>query len=122
MRNPRPSSSEPKSRSRLHFSSPASTVEEDVGGVPVVVVRDVRAAQARAFDRRIGGRALSFEAVPGERPLLAERGGPRRWYLRSGTAVPGSGAEADLCPLPATAFEAEAWALQHPEGTTWRRH
>ena len=97
-------------------------VEEDVGGVPLVVVRDVRAAQARAFDRRVGGRALSFDAVPGERPLLAERGGPRRWYLRSGTAVPGSGAESDLCPLPATAFEAEAWALQHPAGTIWRRN
>ena len=96
-------------------------VEDEVGGVPVVVVRDVRAAQARAFDRRVGGRALSFEAVAGERPLLRERGGTRAWYLRSGTAVTGSGADADLCPLPATAFEANAWALQHPTGTTWRR-
>lgn len=96
-------------------------VEEEVAGVPVVVVRDVRAAHARAFDRRVGGRALSFEAVPGDRPLLRERGGRREWYLRSGTAVTGSGAESDLCPLPATAFEANAWALQHPTGTTWRR-
>jgi len=96
-------------------------VEEEVAGVPVVVVRDVRAAHARAFDRRVGGRALSFEAVPGDRPLLRERGGRREWYLRSGTAVTGTGAESDLCPLPATAFEANAWALQHPSGTTWRR-
>src|SRR5262245_10132109 len=96
-------------------------VEEEVAGVPVVVVRDVRAAHARAFDRRVGGRTLSFETVAGDRPLLRERGGRREWYLRSGTAVTGSGAEGDLCPLPATAFEANAWALQHPAGTTWRR-
>jgi hypothetical protein len=96
-------------------------VEEEVAGVPLVVVRDVRAAQARAFDRRVGGAAVSLEAVPGERPLLVERGGRRAWYLRSGTAVAGTGAESDLCPLPATAFEADAWALQHPRGTTWKR-
>ena len=96
-------------------------VEEDVAGVPVLVVRDLRAGEARAFDRRVGGRALSLEAVPGDRPRLRERGGRREWWLRSGTAVTGSGAEGDLCPLPATTFEEHAWALQHPEGTTWRR-
>lgn len=96
-------------------------VEETVGGVPVVVVRDIRAGEARAFDRRVGGAALSFEAVAGERPLLRERGGRRAWYLRSGTAVTDSGAEGDLCPLPATGFDEAAWALQHPEGTKWRR-
>jgi uncharacterized protein DUF3179 len=96
-------------------------VEEEVAGVPVLVVHDLRAGEARAFDRRVGGRALSFDAVPGDRPRLRERGGRREWWLRSGTAVTGSGALDDLCPLPATTFEAQAWALQHPEGTTWRR-
>lgn len=96
-------------------------VEDEFAGVPVLVVRDVRASQVRAFDRRVGGRSLSFDVVPGDRPLLRERGGSREWYLRSGNAVAASGAESDLCPLPATAFEANAWTAQHPDGTTWRR-
>ena len=80
-----------------------------------------QAAVGRAFDRRVAGKTLSFDVVAGVRPQLRERGGTRAWFLRSGGAVPGSGAEAALCPLPATSFERNAWTMQHPSGSAWRR-
>jgi hypothetical protein len=96
-------------------------VEDEVGGVPVVVVRDAASGAALAFDRRVGGVALSFDvdARTGARPLLRERGGARAWSLRSGAPVEATAER--LCPLPATPFERNAWMLQHPAGSVWRR-
>jgi len=101
--------------------SALDAVEEDVAGVPVVVVRDAAASTALAFDRRVDGAVLSFdvEKGPQSRPLLRERGGRRAWFLRSG--APAEGAGAGLRPLPATPFESTAWTLQHPSGSVWRR-
>jgi hypothetical protein len=95
-------------------------VEDELGGTPLVVVRDAAARAARAFDRRVDGRTLSFDAVAGPRPRLRERGGAREWFLRSGDPVEGSGAAGALRSLPATPFEADAWILQHPSGSIWR--
>jgi hypothetical protein len=101
--------------------SALEAVEEDVAGVPVVVVRDAAVSTALAFDRRVDGAVLSFdvEMGPESRPLMRERGGRRAWFLRSGAPTEGSGAA--LRPLPATPFESGAWALQHPSGSIWRR-
>jgi hypothetical protein len=98
-------------------------VEDEVGGTPVVVVHDAAASAARAYDRRVEGKTLSFdvEKTVGSRPLLRERGGARAWFLLSGIPVPESGARAPLRPLAATLFEADAWTLQHPTGSVWRR-
>ncbi len=103
---------------------PLDAVEEEVGGVPVVVVRDASAATALAFDRRVGDATLSFEIeqkTADARPVLRERGGRRAWYLRSGAPVPGPDRTPALRPLPATPFETTAWPLQHPAGSIWRR-
>lgn len=100
---------------------PLDAIEDDAAGTPVVVVRDAAAETARAFDRRVDGRTLSFDVVAGERPRLRQRDGGLEWYLRSGLPVPGSGAEAALCPLPATPFERGAWQAQHPAGSIRRR-
>jgi len=101
--------------------SALDAVEEDVAGAPVVVVRDAAAATALAFDRRVDGAVLSFDVEKGAdaRPLLRERGGRRAWFLRSG--APESGGRAPLRPLPATPFETNAWTMQHPSGSIWRR-
>ena len=100
---------------------PLDAVEDDAAGTPVVVVRDAAGEAARAFDRRVAGKTLSFDVVADTRPRLRERDGSRAWYLRSGAPVPGSGAEMSLCPLPATHFERGAWQAQHPGGSVWRR-
>ncbi len=93
-------------------------VEDSVGDVPVVVARDAAGRSAVAYDRRVDGRALSFEAVAdGVRPRLRERGGERAWWLRSGTPVAGTGATSALRPLPATPWEERAFRLAHPSGS-----
>jgi hypothetical protein len=98
-------------------------VEDEFAGVPLVVVRDARAALALAFDRRVDGTAVSFDVVDaaGAHPRLRERGGRREWFLRSGAAVSGTGAAAALRPLPATPFEEGAWTAQNPGGSIRRR-
>lgn len=101
----------------------AGTVEDTVGGTPVVVVRDLVAEAAFVFERPAeGGRTLSFDwdgTAPGGRPVLRERGGRRAWWARSGTPVPGTGAERPLRQLPGSEWETAAWALQHPWGTSY---
>lgn len=94
-------------------------VEDAFEGTPLVVVRDAAAALGRAYDRRVGGAALSFDVVAGEPPALRERGGTRSWSLRSGRPLGHDGPA--LCPLPATQFERAAWQSHHPEGSVWRR-
>jgi hypothetical protein len=103
--------------------APLDAVEDEVAGVPVVVVRDAEAATSRAFDRRVGGAVLSFtvEKGDGTRPMLRERGGRRAWWLRSGAPSEGDPAAPALRPLPATPFERNAWTAQHPAGSVWRR-
>jgi len=93
-------------------------VEEDVGGVPVVVARDAEGAAAHAFDRRVGGRTLSFErdtAGAPPRPVLRERGASRTWSLRSGRPL--DPADEPLGRLLGSPWETAAWTLQHPAGT-----
>jgi hypothetical protein len=97
-----------------------AVVEEEVGGVPVVVAADPGGGTAHAFDRRVGGRTLSFErdtAGTPPRPVLRERGGRRAWALRSGLPL-GDGSE-PLRRLLASPWETDAWRAQHPAGTRY---
>lgn len=100
---------------------PGDGVVEDVlGDVPVAVVRDPGAETAVAYDRRVGGLAVSFRldtSAADGRPVLREVAGLRAWYLRSGRPVAGTGARAPLDLLPASVWEEAAWSLQHPSGT-----
>ncbi len=110
--------------SRLYPERPLGDlhpIEDVVAGVPVVVVRDVVARHVAAYDRRVDGDVLSFEAqARGDlAPLLRERGGSRAWSLRSGAPEPGTGARTPLRPLPATTWDVEAWRAHHPGGTVW---
>lgn len=93
-------------------------VEEVVGGVPVVVAFDAAGGTAYAYDRRVGGRTLSFAgdtAGAPARPVLRERDGSGAWFLRSGRPVSGVGPP--LRGLTGSRWEAMAWRLQHPHGT-----
>jgi uncharacterized protein DUF3179 len=103
----------------FHAMRDLDAVEDEVAGAPLVVVRDAESQVARAFDRRVGGETLSFEVVPGPRPLLRERGGTRSWFLRSGE--PAAGTPVRLTAVPGTPFEAGAWSLQNPQGSVYCR-
>lgn len=105
---------------------PGGIAEDDVGGVPVVVVKDPAATTGFAFDRRVGGRTLSFAwdtSGADARPVLVERGGRRRWFARSGAPAPGPGSNTTdhppLQPVQGTVWEDSAWHLQHRRGSAW---
>lgn len=95
---------------------PPSPVNDRVGGLPVVVTG--RRGSAVAFDRRVDGRALTFERADGG--LL--RGGGSRWRVETGRAVDG--------PLEGGSLERVdahpplfwfAWLDFHPGSTVWGR-
>lgn len=110
---------------RLDDLAKAGPAEEEVEGVPVVVAADPGARSAVAWDRRVGGRTLSFTvdtAGEGGRPLLREAGGGRAWFLRSGRPAPSAGGDGDapaLVPILGTVWEDAAWAQQHPGSRAW---
>jgi hypothetical protein len=98
----------------------AGVVEEEVAGVPVAVAADPACSAAFAYDRRVGGVAVSLELGDERgRPVLVERGGGRRWSLRSGRPVPEEDAHPPLRTLLSSPWDAAAWKGHHPSGSTW---
>ncbi len=96
-------------------------VEEEVAGVPLVVAAHLESRSGFAYDRRVGGKIVSFRLgeAPEGAPILRESGGDRAWRLRSGRPVQTSGARGALRPVLFTLWEAVAWKNQHPRGTVW---
>lgn len=82
-------------------------VEDEVGGVPVLLVRD-RAGAVRAFDRRVNGTALRFE--PSTDGMV---GGGSSWSAE-GVALDGPQAGAELREIPVDRSYWFAWKLFNP--------
>ncbi len=81
-------------------------VNDELAGLPLLVWFDPASQTARAYDRRVGGRVLTFaEAADAAEELMdAETGS--RWNPLTGEAMSGPLAGARLAPLLATpAFE-----------------
>jgi len=100
-------------------------VQEEIGGVPLVVALDPEGRSAFVYDRRIDGAVVDLELRPaegGDGPaILRERGGERAWRLRSGRPLVTGGATDRLRPLHSSHWEMYAWERQHPSGTRWVR-
>jgi hypothetical protein len=86
---------------------------DEIGGVPVVILADVGNGRygALAFDRRVGGRVLSFERRP-DGPTDRETG--TRWSLE-GRGEEGALAGTQLRFLPSHVSEWYVWASHYPE-------
>lgn len=98
---------------RLRFND---VVEETVAGVPVAVWFDVAARSACAYDRRVDGRALSFErAADG---AIRDVGTGSRWTL-DGLCAEGTLAGRRLAPLRGLMAEWYGWYANHPRTTVW---
>jgi len=91
-------------------------VEDEIAGIPVVVAADRTGRAAFAWDRRIDGRAASFEPATDRdgAPVLQVTGGGPAFRLRSGRAVGGD--REGLHPVFSTQWEVGAWRAQHPNG------
>jgi hypothetical protein len=93
-------------------------VNDDVGG-PIVVVFDPEAASAVVFDRRVGGRTLSFEAA-GARELRDHETGSR-WDALAGLAREGPLAGARLAPVPVTHAFWFGWHDHYPDTAVYQK-
>jgi hypothetical protein len=92
-------------------------VDDAVGGVPVLAVHDSPAFYDGFFDRRIGGRTLTF-GLQGH--ALVDRETRSRWDARSGRALSGPFAGTTLRRLPAETSLWFAWRLFHPQTLVYR--
>ncbi len=71
-------------------------VNDALAGIPILVLASQGATFAAAFDRRVGGQVLTFDALG---PELVDRETGTTWD-RGGRALSGPGAGAQLEPLP----------------------
>jgi len=100
----------------LDANGPVQAVHESVAGTPVVVFWDRAVQGAMAYQPRLDGQPLTFEAREGR---LVDVETQSEWRI-DGTAIAGPLAGARLEPV-AEAFVAFwfAWAAFHPETRIW---
>jgi len=95
-------------------------VNDDAGGVPYVVARCPLTDIAAVFDRRIGGRTLTFEnsgALWRDTLVLRDRETGSYWTPSTGEAILGPLTGQTLAGIPAPLTTAEAWKELQPDTT-----
>jgi len=95
-------------------------VQEEIDGVPLVIVADPAARTAHAYSRRVDGQVVELvrETSDDGAGRLVDAGGGRAWSVRSGRSE-ASGVP-DLRRLHAAHWETHAWVRQHPTGRRFR--
>jgi Protein of unknown function (DUF3179) len=99
-------------------------VNDRVGGVPAAVTFCPLCNTAIAFDRRVGGRTLSFRTTGNLRNsdlVMYDRQTESWWQQFGGEALVGSYTGASLRQLPARIVAWHDFARQHPHGLVLTR-
>jgi len=94
-----------------------SLVHDTFGNIPLVVFFDVPTGTARAFDRRVAGKTLSFTRK-GEH--LIDDQTKTKWDRLTGKGLHGPLAGKQLQSLPAIISFKDPWKNFHPESTYYR--
>jgi hypothetical protein len=97
----------------------ARLVHANVGALPVVLVAPTPAHPIVVFDRRAGGRLLSFRFVDGEPTLVEDAQTRSRWSLADGRAVAGPLEGTRLERAPAYAAFWFGWLGYFPHTDVW---
>jgi Protein of unknown function (DUF3179) len=93
-------------------------VNDSAGGVPYVVTRCALTDIAAVFDRRVGGRTLTFEnsgALWRDTLVLRDKETGSYWTPATGEAIFGPLAGETLAGIPAPLTTAEAWRELEPD-------
>ena len=91
-------------------------VNDQMGDLNLLIFFDVRSRSARAWDRQLDGKTLTFRLVDRHvRDTLTESS----WDLRRGKAFAGKLKGQQLAPLPATMSLSDVWPRFHPATTHW---
>jgi hypothetical protein len=94
-----------------------TSINDTVGGEPVLIGFDRSASGAVAYSRSLDGEVLEFEAEDGQ--LV---GGDSRWSLTTGRAIDGPWQGKRLKPLPLVIAYRDAWERFYPRSRWWHGH
>ena len=93
-------------------------VNDDLGGVPVLISYCPLCRSAIVYDRRVDGDVLSFgntSALYESDLVMVDRTTGSYWWQVTGTAIVGPLTDAALEPLPSVVATWTDWASLHPE-------
>ena len=93
-------------------------VNDDLGGVPVLISYCPLCRSAIVYDRRVDGDVLSFgntSALYESDLVMVDRTTGSYWWQVAGTAIVGPLTDAELEPLPSVVATWTNWASLHPE-------
>ena len=101
----------------VHLLEPHQIVNDEVGGVTVVVTYDPLAAVPRAYRREVDGRTLTFGVsglVYNSNFLLYDRETESLWLQFTGEAIAGPAAGKKLARVPIRQELLGTWLSRHP--------
>jgi hypothetical protein len=101
----------------VHLIEPHQIVNDEVGGVPVVVTYDPLVAVPRAYRRKVEGRMLTFGVsglVYNSNFLLYDRQTESLWLQFTGQAIAGPMAGKKLERIPIRQELLGSWLSRHP--------
>lgn len=98
----------------------AVVVEDEVGGVPVVLAALGASLPVVAFERQVQGRTLHFARAEAAEPALEDAETHSRWQASDGQAIDGPLKGAKLTRVAAHAAFWFGWYGFFPESTIWR--
>ncbi len=96
-------------------------VENDVGGVPIVLAAPRRDLPVVVFERRVGDQVLTFTAEVEPDPALRDTETGSRWRLSDGVATEGPLAGRQLTRVVAQPAFWFGWYGFFPDSAVWRR-
>lgn len=94
-------------------------INDELAGLPLLVWFDPASRTARAYDRRVDGRVLTFALAADDAGELADAETASRWNPLTGQAVEGPLAGARLTPLLATTAFEFGWVGYFPESDVY---
>jgi hypothetical protein len=103
----------------LELLARKGVIQDEVGGVPVVVARVASAEAVVVFDRRVGGRTLTFEAPTAEGRMKDVETGSQ-WAALRGVAVDGPLRGKTLTRLPHVTMYWFGWHAYYPKTAVYQ--
>jgi hypothetical protein len=99
----------------------AKLVDAQVGSTPVVLAAPASNLPVVAFDRRVGGRVLSFRLAPNDPSIIVDRETGTSWSLALGDAREGPLNGSKLVRAPAYPAFWFGWQGYFPATEVWKR-
>lgn len=104
----------------LEALSRTSLVNDDLGGVPVLIWFDSASETGAAYRRQVGEQTLTFEAANVDATELRDLETGSRWRALSGIAIGGPLRNTELESLIATTAFEFGWEAYYPHGDTFK--